>query len=387
MGITLSRSAGHKSLTKRIVFVITSLSYAGAQTQVLALASRLKDRGWQPHVVSMMPPEALTDELEAADIPWATLNMRRGAADISALFKLRWLLRDWQPDIVHSHMIHANLLARVSRPLTGTPVLISTAHNVNEGGKARMLAYRLTDFLAEHSTNVSQAAVERYIAIGAAPRDKMSLMPNGIDTERFKPDPAVREKMRTELELTGFTWLAVGRHDTQKDYSTMLNAFARLKNHNSQLIILGEGPLTAELEAQSEALGLTDHVRFLGVRSDIPHVMNAANAYLMSSIYEGLPMVLLEAAATGLPIVTTDVGGNHEVVTPSNGLLAPASDPAALATQMDKLLVLSEQERQQLGQAGRELVIAGYGLEHIVDRWEVLYDDWLRKKGVLLASA
>lgn len=391
MGNTIPRASQDPSpVSRRIVFVITSLSYAGAQTQVLALASRLKARGWQPYVVSMLTPEALTPELEAAGIPWASLDVKRGSADLSAIFKLRKLLREWQPHIVHSHMVHANLLARVTRLLARVPVLISTAHNINEGGKLRMLGYRFTDRLADHSTNVSRAAVERYLAIGAAPAGKMSFVPNGLDTARFKPDPALRQQQRDTLKLgEHFTWLAVGRHDEQKDYRTMLQAFAKVyeRHTDNQLVIIGEGPLTDTLKQQAKDLNLSEQIHFLGVRSDIPEVMNAADAYLMSSIYEGLPMVLLEAAATCLPIVATDVGGNREIVTAANGLLAPASNPEALSQTMLELLELSPSQRQQLGLAGRQLVVEAYSLEHVVDTWEQLYSYWLTQHNEGLALA
>ena len=392
MGNPIFRPLKARLAPGRVVFVITSLSFAGAQMQLLALAKTLKVRGWQPHIVSMMAPDtpALTEDLDAAGIPWASLDLKRGSADVAALFALRRLLGEWQPDIVHSHMIHANLLARAVRLFTRVPVLLSTAHNINEGGRLRMLAYRLTDLLAEHSTNVSRAAVDRYVDIGAAPAHKISLVPNGIDTERFKPDLLARERMRAELGLgEAFCWLAVGRHDEQKDYRTMLEALATLvasaepdSAADVKLVVVGEGPFTADLKQLATRLDVAQRVDFLEVRSDIPELMNAADAYLMSSVYEGLPMVLLEAASTALPIVATQVGGNAEIVTPANGFLVPPGKPGALAEGMVTLLGLSPEERRAMGLAGREHVIKNYGLEHIVDTWENLYRYWLDKKGV-----
>ena len=107
----------------------------------------------------MLPPQAFTEELAAAGIPVVTLNMRRGVPDPRAVFRLVKILRQWRPDIVHSHMVHANLLARIARMFYKVPVVISTAHNINEGGRLREVAYRLTDFLSRFDINVSQAAV------------------------------------------------------------------------------------------------------------------------------------------------------------------------------------------------------------------------------------
>ncbi len=125
----------------QILFLITGLAYGGAETQLVNLATKLKCRGWDVRVVSMLPPQAFVEELKNADIPLVTLNMRRGVADPRAVFRLLKILREWKPDIVHSHMVHANLLARVVRIFCKMPVLISTAHSIDEGGRWREIAY------------------------------------------------------------------------------------------------------------------------------------------------------------------------------------------------------------------------------------------------------
>ena len=162
-----------------VLFLITGLAYGGAETQLVNLAISLKKRGWKVRVVSMLPPQAFTEELKEAGIPLSTLNMRRGVADPRAVFRLVKILREWKPDIVHGHMVHANLLARVVRIFCKIPVLISTAHNIDEGGRWREVAYRLTDPLVDLTTNVSRAAVERYIRVGAAPKNKIGSCPMG----------------------------------------------------------------------------------------------------------------------------------------------------------------------------------------------------------------
>ena len=149
-------------------------------------------------VVAMLPPQAFTEELKEAGIPLSTLNMRRGVADPRAVFRLVKVLREWRPDIVYSHIVHANLLARIARIFYRIPVLISTAHNIDEGGRWRGIAYWLTDSLVDLTTNVSQAAVKRYIRVGAAPKDKIIFVPNGIDISRFKPDRDTGRRLRNE---------------------------------------------------------------------------------------------------------------------------------------------------------------------------------------------
>jgi len=369
-----------------ITLIITGLAYGGAETQLVNLATRLKKRGWDVHVVSMLPPQAFAEELAEAGIPLATLNMRRGVPDPRAVFKLVKILRQWRPDIVHSHMVHANLLSRIVRMFYRVPVVISTAHNINEGGRWREIAYRLTDFLADLTTNVSQAAVNRYVNVGAVPKGKIIFMPNGIDTCRFQFKQKDRLRLRDEFQLTGkFVWLAVGRFEEAKDYPNLLQALKKVvpERDGVVLLIAGQGTLFEEMRAMAYSLELAEKVRFLGVRRDVPELMSAADAYVMSSAWEGLPMVLLEAAACELPIVATDVGGNSEIVLDgTSGFIVPPRDPEALAAAMLKMMSLSEDERRAMGRAGRAHIEANYSLDRVVDQWENLYQDLLRKKGI-----
>lgn len=370
-----------------VLFLITGLAYGGAETQLVNLAPKLKYKGWDVWVVSMLPPQAFVEELKNADIPLATLNMRRGVADPRAVFRLVKILREWRPDIVHSHMVHANLLARVARIFYRIPVLISTAHNIDEGGRWREVAYRLTDPLADLTTNVSRAAVERYIRVGVAPKNKIRFMPNGIDTAKFKPNEAAGQRLRNELGVDNyFVWLAVGRFEEAKDYPNMLRTFSMIvsKKSDAVLLLVGQGSLMEELKKLASELKLEDKVRFLGVRRDVPDLMNAADAYVMSSAWEGMPMVLLEAGACGLPVVATDVGGNSEVVlNGKTGFIVPPRNPEALAQAMEKMMALPKEKRMEMGEAGRAYIEANYSLEHVVDQWEALYMEHLQRKGML----
>lgn len=374
-------------VSQKVILLITGLNYGGAETQLINLATRLKKHGWDVRVVSMLPPQAFTEELEAAGIPFATLKMRRGVPDPRAVIRLVKILRQWRPHIVHSHMVHANLLARITRIFYNVPVVISTAHNINEGGRWREIAYRLTDFLADLTTNVSRAAVNRYIQVGAAPKNKIIFVPNGIDTNRYRFNQSERLRLRDELRVAEkFVWLAVGRFEEAKDYPNMMQALKKVISERSDVVLLiaGQGTLFEDIKGMAHSFGLDKNVEFLCVRRDIPELMSAADAYVMSSAWEGLPMVLLEAAACELPVVATDVGGNSEIVIHgSNGYIVPPRDPEALAAAMLKMMSLSEDERKAMGRAGRAHIEANYSLDRVVDQWERLYRDLLRKKGVV----
>jgi glycosyltransferase involved in cell wall biosynthesis len=148
------------------------------------------------------------------------------------------------------------------------------------------------------------------------------------------------------------------------------------------LWICGQGSLRDELAALAGTLGISDTVRFLGLRDDVPALMSAADAFALSSDLEGLPLVLLQASAAGLPIVATNVGGNADVVVDGrSGYLSPAGDVDAFAANMTRVEALSAAERSKLGRAGQTHVLERFDAERVFDRWENLYADLLARRG------
>lgn len=378
----------------RTMLVTTSLMRGGAENQVVALACGLRRRGHAVRVVSLRDLEAHRATLREAGVEVASLGMRRGRPDPRALLRLAREVRQWRPDVVHAHMVHANLLARLARPLAWAPVLISTAHNIDEGARWRELAYRVTDALGDLTTNVAEAGVERFVRVGAAPAGRIEAMPNGVDVDAWTHDPEVRRRFREELRVgERFVWLAVGRLEPQKDLATMLRAAStaiedaqRTRSPSNDgvsgravLLIVGEGPERRQLEILARSLGLSqDDVRFLGPRDDVAALLSAADGYLMSSAWEGLPLVLLEAAAAGLPIVATDVGGNREIVRSDEvGELVPARDPVALSVAMTRIVRSDDATRAAMGRAARSVVRNRYAIHRVVQAWEARYRELL----------
>lgn len=157
----------------------------------------------------------------------------------------------------------------------------------------------------------------------------------------------------------------------------MLRSLSSLEGAPRTLLLVGEGPLRTELEGLRAELGLSEEqVRFLGKRTDVSDLMSAADAYLMSSAWEGLPLVLIEAAAASLPIVATDVGGNSEILTDGlNGYLVDADDPDALARAMARMEALPTDLRLQMGAAGLERVREEFEIGAVAQRWLEFYSD------------
>jgi len=376
-------------LHPKVLMVITDFAPGGAERQLVLLATRLAARGWPLKVVSLMPPAPTAKDwlkaLERAGVEVLSLDIRRKWQFLQAWWRLRRVIRAEQPQIVHAFMVHANLLSRFVRPFSEVPVVICSIRSIHEGGRLREIIYRTTDPFCTLTTHVSREGVERYIHIGAVPPHKICYLPNGIDVKRFVLSPELRWQTRQMfgIKRSVFLWLAVGRLAPPKDYENLLQAFAHLAPHEPsvRLFIAGEGSLREDLESLSRRLNLTGKVKFLGLRQDIPQLMQAADAFVLSSAWEGMPNVLLEAAASGLPIVSTRVSGASPIVLEGkSGYLVPPKNPQALATAMLRLMRLSPEQRRRMGVQGRRHVQDHFDLECIVDRWEGLYHALLNGK-------
>lgn len=355
---------------------------------MVLLAKGLKQRGWTVSVISIMPPQAFEDELRSAGIAVESLGVRRKISGCVALFHLASLVRAFRPDVLHAHQVHANLAARLVRLLVRVPVVISTAHSIVEGGPWRERAYRLTDPLCDLTTSVAQEGALRYTKVGAVPAAKMQFVPNGIELDAYRHLPSARCIARSEFSAgSAFVWLAVGNIRTAKNYPALLQAFATAsKSRDSILLIAGEGPVSDLLRLR-DTLGLTDKVRFLGLRRDIQQLMSGADAYVISSSWEGTPMALLEAAASGLPVVATRVGGIASVIQDGiTGLLVEAQSPSQLAQAMSAMMNHTEDERQTMGRAGHRFVAEHYAIDKIVAYWESLYLSLLRATSLKCAA-
>ncbi len=369
---------------RSVAFVIPGIfRVGGAERQTILLAKGLCRRGWRTSVVALTGHGgAAAAELNEAGVGFTSLEMRKGLADPRGWIRFnRWLRRE-RPDVVHAHLPHAAWLARWSRCGAGIPVQLDTLHSVASGTAGQRLGYRLSNWLTSHVTAVSEAVAVAHLAAETATAKKLTVVPNGVDVVAWRPDGKVRAAMRSELGMREeFLWLAAGRLEPVKDYPTLLEAFARLPA-TARLAIAGGGALIGELLGAASQLGITRRVRFLGFVPDVERWMQAADGFVLSSRWEGLPMAALEAAACALPAAATDVGGVREVVVPGEtGFLAPPGDQGALAAAMRRLMELSAEERAAMGQRARELVAGRYALERVLDRWEELYGSLLKDPG------
>lgn len=368
----------------RIVYLLSSLGVGGAEKQALAIADRMATRGHTVALLVLMP--RLSTEWPTA-IPTLHLDVRKTPLSVLKGFtRGRAFLREFRPDLVHSHGFHANIFARLLRLAAPPFIALSTVHNVYEGGWHRMLAYRLTDGLSRHTVAVSQAAADRFIRIGAVPRRKCSVILNGIDIHEFAPDEVSGARVRAEIgvsdakEEAEFVWLAVGRLAPAKDYPNLLRAFAevRLGRSDARLWIAGDAALgqIAALQQLRSELEIGDSVRWLGLRRDMPALLDAADAFVSGSAWEGMPLAVGEAMAMGKSVVATDVGGVRELVGDA-GAVVPAKDPVALAGAMLATMGEGREELAARGRVARQRIVDRFSMDATADTWHAVYESML----------
>jgi glycosyltransferase involved in cell wall biosynthesis len=361
----------------------------GAEQQLILLAKGLRRRGWKVSVVALSGTGGdAAAELIAAGIAFLSLGMRKGLADPRGWIRFHHWLKQQAPDVIHAHLPHAAWLARWSRLAAPIPVLVDTLHSSSTGTLARCLGYRWSNWLPDRVTAVSQAVADTHLSASMVTEDKLTVLPNGVDVEAWRPDAAVRIATRRELGFGNeFLWFAAGRLEPVKDYPSLMRAFVQVSDA-ARLVIAGRGPLQDELARMAQALGLENRVLFLGFQTDIRRWMQAADGFVLASRWEGLPMGLLEAAACALPAVATDVAGTREVIVDGHtGWLVPARDTAALGEAMKRMMRTPSEERRAIGERARQQVIERFSLEAVLDQWETLYLNLLGQRGTGGAAA
>lgn len=358
----------------RIMLLSTGLRLGGAEQQVAALARHFSALGHPVAVVSLTP-ECEVDLPETATV--LRLDMRKTPWSMAdTLWRVRAFLLAWKPDILHAHMVHANLFARILSRIARTPPVICTAHSYREGGRLRMLAYRLTDRWANLTTHVSADGRQGMIDAGAVPPERIVVVPNGIDIDHFRPSPEVRLAAREDLGAAegSLLILNVGRLVPEKAQDLLLEAFSRLQpeeKRGARLLIAGEGPEREALSAMIERLGLAGSATLLGRRRDVAALLNAADLFVLSSDIEGMPLVIAEALACGCPVVSTDAPGVGALLGDA-GAIVPRNNAAELTAAMRSALgagpgSLSEQA------ARRDRIASRFSIDAVARQWLSCY--------------
>ena len=370
----------------RVVHVIKVKGVAGAENHLLILLDGLRKRGIDAEFLLLVEPSLPVDEMvqaaEARGIPARRVTIR-GNADLGLYRRLLRQLRDCKPDIVHTHLLHADLFAIpvtwLMRFPRKRPVIISSRHN-DDAFRAQSYQRTLNNLL----WRITDAGIAISEAVRRFSIDVEGVRPDHIHTIYYGYQStqgdltALRREVRKELGIpTEQTVIGmVCRLIEQKGISHGIRAFGQIAAHfpEAVLLILGEGKLRASLEAQVKELKLEDKVRFLGWRADGARMMAGFDIFLMPSLWEGFGLVMLEAMAQGVPIVGSAVSAIPEVVVNGEtGLLVPPRDEIGLADAL-AVLLYDAPLRKHMGLMGTERLETNFSVTKMVDETAALYE-------------
>jgi glycosyltransferase involved in cell wall biosynthesis len=354
------------------------LGPGGAERVVVDLAKGLNPERFEVEVISIWRRVGceLESVLDNCGIPVEYLGKEMGF-DGRAFRRLHRAIRDFRPDVVHTHL-HALRYALPSLLILKPGFMVHTVHNVAER-EVEPRARCIQKCAFHHG--VVPIAVSKEVSLslkclyGIA---QSRVIANGIQTSYYGSPQVSRQKWRARA---GFTedhvlFVCVARFAEQKNHALVLEAFAQGPAHDprAQLVLVGEGPLGEVLQAQAKSLGLTQQVHFLGVRNDVPDVLGASDVFAMSSDWEGNPLSVMEAMASGLPLVCTAVGGVPDLFTSGReGFLVPRGDGPSLANCMGFLLK-SKESRLVMGATGARRAKEYFDVSRMVHDYEQLYE-------------
>lgn len=371
---------GSRSPAPRVGFVLHVMQVAGAEVLVQQTIERLADR-IRPTVFCLDALGALGEQLRAEGVDVVCLGRRPGR-DWRTAWRLARELRQRKIDVIHAHQYTPFFYSAVARILAGFgPKLVFTEHGrhfPDVVSRKRRLANRwVLSRLTQRVNAVCEFSRQSLATSDGFDLDHIEVIENGIDAAHYV-EPVDRRELRARLGLDQHRrYLAcVARFHPVKDHATLLRAFARLAptHPEVELLLVGDGPLRADLEQQVRQLQLDSRVRFLGVRRDVPDLLRAVDLFCMTSVSEAASLTVLEAMAAGLPVVVTRVGGNPELVRHEiDGLLVSSRDPEAIADALARLLH-EPMLRAALGEAGRQRVRERFLLEHTVEAYGRLYE-------------
>jgi len=348
----------------RIAQMIDSLNWGGAQKMQVFLAETLRPLGIDLTVISLRPTSnsPIPDLLKEAGAKVVVLPFLKLFAPASFISLARFL-RQERFDLVHTHLTYSNIVGPLAGRLAGTPTIASLRSAGTDPRYFHPRRMRLEALVLRHvATRVMGNGWEVAWVGEQRSGRSVDVLPNAIDP--IPPIPA-GERLVLRREILGdpgrLMVISVARLSLPKGFSDLLNAFDRVRRAYPQaaLVIAGGGTLYEPLKAQIASLGLQEHVYLLGVRNDVPRLLGTADVYVNSSHWEGLPVTVLEAMASGLPLVATTVGDTPNVVVSGTGLLVPPFQPEALADALCRLLG-SPNLRQQLGQAALAHIKSNY---------------------------
>jgi len=361
----------------RVLHILPNFGSGGAERMAMHLLLHLDRSRYEVAAVSLFDRQGTDIEakLEQVGVRVWYLGKHLGF-DPRMYGRLGRVLRKFKPDVVHTH----RYVLRYLLPwIVGhrARIWVHTVHSVAEkevdrlGKWVHRIAFRLGVVPVAIAEEVAQS-MKRVYGLKSVP-----LIPNGIPLSQYALNEEARRAWRAQEGYgeADLLFVSIARLSSQKDPFSLIQAFAMSASHASglRLLLVGDGPLRSELETKVRKMGLEGQVRFLGVRTDVPAILAAADVFVLSSLWEGNPLSVMEAMATGKPVIATAVGGVPELVEDGvSGILVPPQKPEALAEAMIRL-AQHPALRQKMGEAARQRALERFGVDRMAREYERLY--------------
>lgn len=381
----------NSSSPQAVVHLVDTLYPFGTERQMMEQLRRLDRRRWRPLVASLHSDGPLRAELAALALPHEAfpLHTRLGHPNtLLQVARLAYWCRSERVGLVHAHDFYSNVIGLMAGRLVGARVIASRrdlAHWLSPS-KQRFLSWvcRAADRVVANA----EAVVEHTVEALGVPRERVTLIPNGLDLERFDaelqlaPTPPLDLEAWAEeeagAEAAPILAVVANMHLPDKGHGDLLAAMALLRERGRRLkvLLVGDGAERPRIEQQVAQLGLTDSVRFLSRRDDVPRILARVDLLCLPSWAEGFPNAVMEGMAASLPVVVTAVGGCPELVADGqNGLVVPPRQPPALAEALERILFgMGRKAARAMGRKGRAIIRERYSLESSAARLAELYD-------------
>lgn len=362
-----------------VLQLVEGMNWGGAETKLLELISHMDRDRFHTTVCSLGIGDRLQDKFDRLGIPFVSLE-RRGRIDPKLILDVSNLIRREKIDVVMTTLFYADVVGALASAISPNKAVFSweTISAPEWLLTHRLWAYRFAMHFCSKVISVSHATARWLVEERGLSKNKITVIPYGVNLEIF--NHSRNGHLRPELGIPPDVPVVgvVARLHPQKGHEYLIKAARVLadKFKDLKIVLVGDGELRAELEQAVVEAGLSATFIFLGFRSDVRDLLSMFDIFVLPSLYEGLPNVILEAMATNLPVVATSVDGTVELVDDGEtGYLVPPRDPDALVAKIGNLLE-SADLRRQFGCAGRKKVEEQYSLELQVENFQNLYEQY-----------
>lgn len=382
----------------KVLFVIDTLEVGGTEQSLLELVKRLDRHRFSPRVCHIYQGAALRAQFERTGVSVHSLNLRGGYRFLQGFQRLRELIREHNPDIVHTSLFRASQIGRLAGRALGVPVVSSFVNVPYAKERTRMLSWWNRQKLG--ALRVMDAATARFVSrfhsvSDAAKRlncqhlhvasSRVSVIPRGRRLPGPRPTDEVLRCLRQRLDIAANAPLLVniGRLVPQKGQHYLIKAMPVVRERHPavRLVIAGDGPLRQDLETLIAKLGLTDVVQLVGTQDDVSELLHACDCFVFSSVYEGLPGSVIEAMLAACPIVASDIPMLDEILdSGATGVRVPGGDPAALAHAVCRVLEDRELARR-IGSRAQAVAEQRFHIDAIVLQMQQFYEQVLAEVG------